>query len=183
MGGRELAEALAPLVPRMRVLYVSGYTENAIVQQGALEPGIDFLAKPFSPDQLGTKVKEILTAPLRPKSILLVDDEKSVRDFMGFLLKDAGYDVAVASDGSEAVSICRHKPVDLLITDLIMPGQEGLETIKYFKKQLPHVPIIAMSGAFSGEFLPIAKQLGAREALQKPVEAAEVLRTVRGVIG
>jgi two-component system cell cycle sensor histidine kinase/response regulator CckA len=62
MGGREMAAALAPLAPGMRVLYVSGYTENAIVRNGILEAGLEFLSKPYSPGQLARKVREVLDA-------------------------------------------------------------------------------------------------------------------------
>jgi two-component system, cell cycle sensor histidine kinase and response regulator CckA len=62
MSGRELARRLAPLRPRMKILFVSGYTDDAVVQEGALEPGTDFLQKPFSPAALGRKIREILDA-------------------------------------------------------------------------------------------------------------------------
>jgi CheY-like chemotaxis protein len=64
MSGRELAEQLMPLRPEMRVLYMSGYTDDAIVHHGVLEEGTAFIAKPFSIDSLALKLRETLDAPV-----------------------------------------------------------------------------------------------------------------------
>ena len=78
--------------------------------------------------------------------ILIIDDERQIRELLRDILEDAGYDVAEAADGQEAIKIQRGEPADLIITDLIMPEKEGIETIRELKQSYPDVRIIAMSG-------------------------------------
>jgi two-component system cell cycle sensor histidine kinase/response regulator CckA len=60
MGGKEVAERLQPLYPHMKVLYMSGYTDKVITHQGVLASGLNFIEKPFKPNELASKVREIL---------------------------------------------------------------------------------------------------------------------------
>jgi FixJ family two-component response regulator len=63
LGGRELADRLLSASPGMRVLFMSGYTDDAIVRHGIMEEGVPFLQKPFTPDALGRKVREVISSP------------------------------------------------------------------------------------------------------------------------
>jgi len=120
------------------------------------------------------------------KRILLVDDDEAVRRVMGEVLAQAGYAVEVAGDGATALALFRQKPVDLVITDIIMPGMEGLETIVEFLKQRPKLKIIAISGGgriAANDYLPIAGALGASLTLAKPFSVEELEAAVRTLLG
>jgi DNA-binding NtrC family response regulator len=114
--------------------------------------------------------------------ILIIDDEDYIRAMVQQMLDRAGYATAVASDGREALVLQRAQPADAILTDLMMPGQEGLETIMEIRRLYPATKIIAMSGGGHGgvlDFLPIATQLGAARTLAKPFSREQLLAAVR----
>ena len=118
-----------------------------------------------------------------PQSILIVDDYDLIRTYLRRILQAAGYQVFEASNGREAMKRLREKAADLLITDLIMPEQEGLETIQFLRSERPDLKIIAMSGTAEGQYLPLAEKLGADITLPKPLRAEKVLEAVRKLLG
>jgi len=117
------------------------------------------------------------------RSVLIVDDDESVRYLLRRYLADAGYQVQEAEDGKQATRMYRQRPADLVVLDLVMPDQEGLETIRVLRQEFPGVRIVAISGAFLGGFLPVATALGAKAALEKPIEQTLFLKTVQDLIG
>lgn len=116
-----------------------------------------------------------------PGTILVVDDDAEVRHVLRAILESAGYLVAEADNGRQALVECRQRRVDLMITDLVMPDVEGIETIKLARKTYPGLRIIAISGAFGGEYLRIAQLLGADVALPKPLRMDALLDAVRQI--
>jgi two-component system chemotaxis response regulator CheY len=117
-----------------------------------------------------------------PQSVLIVDDDSGVRGLLRYILEEAGYQVMEAENGREAMRVLREHSVHLVLIDLVMPVQEGLETIPQIKAAFPATRIIAMSGAFGGTLLPTAKALGAHEALSKPMLPEMLLNKVRQVL-
>ena len=116
------------------------------------------------------------------KRILLIDDDEFFRDFVKQLLTRAGYEVLPAPNGREGLKLLAQSPVDLVLTDIIMPEKEGLETIMEIRRQQPETRIIAMSGGSrvsAACYLDMAAKLGARRTLQKPIESDDLLRTVQ----
>jgi DNA-binding response OmpR family regulator len=110
--------------------------------------------------------------------LLLVDDEPLLLTFLSTVLQEEGYEVFVARDGKQAIQIANRVAVDLLITDLVMPETEGLGLIQYFRKCRPAMKMIAMSGAFDGQYLVPAELLGAHAVLRKPFEVRELVEMV-----
>jgi CheY-like chemotaxis protein len=117
--------------------------------------------------------------------ILLIDDEEPVRDMMRQTLERAGYEVTEAEDGRRGMAQLRQQPVDLVITDILMPEQEGIETIRMLRKEFPQVKILAISGGGKKgklEVLPIAQTFGAHRTLAKPFERKDLLDAVNALV-
>jgi CheY-like chemotaxis protein len=109
--------------------------------------------------------------------ILLVDDDDALRKMLRLILTKMGHVVREARDGQEAIEMCEQEEPDLVLTDIVMPGQEGLETIFALRHSKPNVKIIAMSGGgriSSTDYLQIAKSLGARRVLAKPFSSEQL---------
>jgi len=116
--------------------------------------------------------------------ILVIDDESDIRKFLEEILKSAGHEVILAADGREGMERHRTSPADLVITDLFMPNQEGLETIREFRTRFPEVAIIAMSGrAAAVTMLSVAQKFGAVGVLHKPFAADELIAAVAKALG
>ena len=182
LSGRELADRLKKLRPGIKVLFMSGYTDDTMVHHGVLRKETEFIQKPFGPDQLAVKVREMLAAADRRARIVVADDEAGVRSFLRKALEEGGYEVMEAPNGKLAVKEALAGRVDLVITDLVMPEQEGIETIRALRRDVPGVGIIAISGALGPQFLEVARMLGAQVALRKPVSAEVILAKVAEVL-
>ena len=115
-------------------------------------------------------------------SVLVVDDQDQVRQLIRDTLEQAGYEVAEARDGKEGLDRYRARSTDLVIMDILMPDQDGLEAIMAFRREFPDTRVIAMTGGSDAtgilNFLDVAKMLGARRTLQKPFELKVLLDTV-----
>ncbi len=179
MTGRELAAKLQASRAAIKVLYMSGYTNDGVAPQSVIDPGMPYLAKPFTPADLASKVREALGVADARRRILVIDDDQAVRDCVCETLARAGFDVLPAPDGDAGLRMVEAHKVHLVITDLVMPEREGLETVKLLRQRYPEVHVIAMSGAFEGEFLKAAARMGAQATFLKPVDTGRLLTAVR----
>ena len=112
-------------------------------------------------------------------SVLVVDDEDQIRQLIRETLEQAGYEVEEASNGKQGLERYRAKPADLVIMDILMPDQDGLESIMTLRRELPASRVIAITGGSDMigilNFLDVAKMLGARRTLQKPFDMQTLL--------
>ncbi|MBE0529988.1 MAG: response regulator [Rhodospirillales bacterium] len=117
--------------------------------------------------------------------ILVIDDEELARFTMREILESAGHAVEEAKNGAQGISLQRSRPFDVVITDIIMPEKEGVQTIIELRQDFPTLPIIAISGGGRTrnlDFLRIAEQYGARKILPKPFSEEDLLNAVGGCL-
>ena len=117
----------------------------------------------------------------RGARILVIDDEEGVRELIADALRTAGYHVVEAGDGAEGLAILADGPIDVVVTDMIMPRKEGIETIVELKRAHPEIGVVAISGGGrtkNYQFLELAKSLGADSVLQKPFTVGNLLEQI-----
>ncbi|NTW83889.1 MAG: response regulator [Chlorobiaceae bacterium] len=115
-------------------------------------------------------------------NILIIDDDPAVRNFISVSLRDAEYTVFEAENGNKGLNVLQEHPeVEAVITDIIMPDKEGIETIKDIRKLFPGIKILAISGGGKLEpenYLLLAHALGAHKTLKKPFRVSELLNAI-----
>jgi len=121
-----------------------------------------------------------------PKRIMIADDNPDTLSFMRVALERAGYEVQTAPEGAQALAMLAKRRADLLITDVFMPGQDGIETLRDCRIRFPQTRIIVMSaGGGSGrklDYLPAAALIGADATLRMPINVDQLLDAVREVL-
>lgn len=129
------------------------------------------------------------------KRILVIDDEKDIRTALKQMLELEGYEVDLAANGKDGLAKLEKHGADLVITDIIMPGIDGVETVGRIKKSRPDLPVIVISGGgnvapasyepgaiSTSAFLASAQQAGAERTLTKPFERREILGVIKELL-
>ncbi len=117
--------------------------------------------------------------------ILIIDDEQAIRAFLRKMLEREGHEVVEASNGKEGMKEYRTRPADVVVTDIIMPEQEGIQTILELKKEYPNAKVIAISGGGfieATQYLQIVKTMGVKHAFAKPFERSEILGALKELL-
>lgn len=187
MNGFELCEHIRKDSPDAIIYALTGYA-GLFGEHEIAEAGFDgYFAKPVRVETLYQITKDSFEKLNRVNSrkvikrILVVDDEEQVRKMLRKMLEREGYEVVEAADGNEAINRHSEQSFDLIITDIIMPGKEGIETIIEIKNNDPEAQFIVVSGSCwygSDVEFDMAKILGAK-ILRKPFEREALLNVIK----
>ena len=117
--------------------------------------------------------------------ILVIEDDPGIRKMIELTLTRAAHQVTLTNDGDQGLKSFRAEQPDLVISDIVMPNKEGIETIMEIRKLAPAIPIIAMSGGglnIGTQYLGVAQKLGANAILSKPFRTAELVDLVAQIL-
>ncbi|MDA0746422.1 MAG: response regulator [bacterium] len=119
------------------------------------------------------------------KRVLVIDDNEMMRQMIRDMLELEGYEVEEAENGRQGVMRFLQAPADLVITDILMPDEDGLEIVRKLRRDYPEVRIIVISGGLEGkiDYLSFAKEFGADRAIAKPFDSRTLLGAVRELTG
>jgi PAS domain S-box-containing protein len=182
MSGAELAQRLRKDHPGLKVLYMSGYPDEAITHHGVLEPGISFLQKPFSERSLAVKVREVLgarTAAAQPgRSVLMIDDDEQYRDLVRHFCSRPGHDFAGVGSAAAALAALAGRPFDLLLVDLNIPGTSGERVLREIRAAGHTAPAIVLTGDVTSADMDALRPLGVVRALEKTSNSEPLLLAI-----
>ncbi len=165
----DLARKAKERLPGIAVLFTSGYTENSIVHGGRLDAGVDLLSKPYTREALARKVRHVLsnerqraTAVAHPPvpakerilpqsqqkvtTVLLVEDDPLIRFSAAEMLREIGFEVVEAAHGEEALRHLDREDIQILMTDLNLPGMPGQEVARHVRERRPQVHVVFATG-------------------------------------
>jgi CheY-like chemotaxis protein len=155
----ELARQAKALQPDLAVLFTSGYTQNAIVHGGRLDPGVELLSKPYGREQLARKIRHLLanrslpapapagTAPEPARvKILVAEDNRELLEMACGLFEALGQEAHGAATVEEALALLAAGPIDVLFTDIDLAGQSGVELARRARALHPRVHVVFASG-------------------------------------
>ncbi|WP_250454110.1 PAS domain S-box protein [Caballeronia sp. ATUFL_M2_KS44] len=159
----EMARRALELQPQVRVLFTSGYTQNAIVHGGRLDPGVELLSKPYSREDLAFKIRQMLgssgkavaeaadappPAPVQAagKRVLVVEDDSATREAVSELLVMLGHDAVGAPNALAALDAMTQGTFDVLLTDINLPDMTGIDLARRWIERFPQVRVIFASG-------------------------------------
>jgi CheY-like chemotaxis protein len=171
---RDLADEAQRLRPGLPVLFTSGYTDNAIVHHGRLDPGVQLISKPYAREDLARRLRALLK-PRQPV-VLVVEDDALVRLSAADMIAALGFTCLQAPDAEAALTLLRNEArIDVLFTDVGLPGMRGPELAMTARGMKPDLKVIFASGY--GDALDAGALAGAVQ-LGKPYEQDQLAQAL-----
>jgi CheY-like chemotaxis protein len=191
---REMARRAQEMHPGIRILYTSGYTQNAIVHNGRLDDDAFLLSKPYRKDELARKLRSVFAGtargPLQAEppliappaerrgKILVVEDVMLIRMATVDMVEQIGFQATEAGDGAEALAILQKDPdIEILLTDLGLPGMNGRQLVEEARRLRPDLKVIIASG-YSTESAAGGRPQGDVKHLTKPFDLGQLRRAL-----
>ena len=191
---RELARRAREAHPGIKILYTSGYTQNAIVHNGRLDDDAFLLSKPYRKDELARKLRSIFAGTMRgplpaeqpsgaaaegPRGkVLVVEDVMLIRMATVDMIEQLGFQALEAGDGAEGLAVLRKNPdIETLLTDLGLPGMNGRQLVEEARRLKPGLKVIIASG-YSTEVQAGGSPDGDIAHLTKPFDLGQLRRAL-----
>ena len=181
MSGTDLATRLRCMQPDLKVLYMSGYSDDLIEHHGALEPGVHFLAKPFHGHDLTVKVREVLgrrSQPAARKNILMIDDEAIFRELIGRFCTRQGHEFTGVDTTAAALEVLADRPFDVLLLDRNLPGTDGRQVLQEIREAGYRLPAILLTGDLYSVDLQAFETLGLVQAVEKSADCQPLMQLI-----
>ncbi len=192
---REMTRRAQKMHPGLKVLYTSGYTQNAIVHNGRLDDDAFLLSKPYRKDELARKLRSVFAGTARgplqsePPSIaapaerrgkiLVVEDVMLIRMATVDMVEQIGFQASEAGDGAEALAILqKDSEIEILLTDLGLPGMNGRQLVEEARRLRPDLKVIIASG-YSTESAAGGRPQGDITHLTKPFDLGQLRRALK----
>jgi CheY-like chemotaxis protein len=181
MDGAQLAEKLLEIRTDIPIILCAGFSET-ISEEKAKSLGIrQIVMKPTVTDELATAIRRVLGMDFGGSSrftILVVDDDETLRMMLRQHLEDAGYNVLDATNGKEALQNLASEPANLVLTDVRMPEMDGFELMAHISADYPSIPVMVMSAYGTPETTKRFKEMGSMQVLDKPVDLDDLTRRI-----
>ncbi|HPQ68144.1 MAG TPA: response regulator [bacterium] len=187
MNGKELFTYLSRRRPDIKVVYSSGYTDDAIVHHGILEAGTFFLSKPFKMDEMLHKVRKALDTetnagePAKAGTILLIDSEERMHIVVQVFLGEERYEVIAVGAATDGLQLLREKPneIDAILLGLSLPDMDSEEALARIRELRPDIPIIVVGELGKDANTQKSERFGQAAFLSKPFTRIDLLGAVK----
>ncbi|PJA29288.1 MAG: hypothetical protein CO189_02760 [candidate division Zixibacteria bacterium CG_4_9_14_3_um_filter_46_8] len=162
------------------VIVCSTFHSSNSVEEALKKGAKDLVSKPINPNALRQKVENIIDSS--KGRILIVDDDQFILEILKTILEREGYSTLTANSGESALETIKSNPINLIISDIIMPGMNGMELLANVKSNYPSIPVLMITG-YSGKYSnrSVTAQ-GAKGCVTKPFKNTEIVNRVKDLI-